>query len=113
MDATRPRRKLNDDYGIFYNQTHDSPSSSARNPDETLDNFDLQVMSRVDWIVALRNIFHRLQRDGMLSTDVLHKHLKMANFDLVSPSLYELSHESHEKGYSLQEVLTAFDQNQH
>ena len=29
----------------------------------------------------------------------------MANFDLVPTALYEVSHESHEKGYSLKEIL--------
>ena len=32
----------------------------------------------------------------------------MANFDLVPTALYEVSHESHEKGYSLTEILLAF-----
>ena len=65
-------------------------------------------MSRVDWIIALRNMFHRLQSDGNLKIEHLIRHLQMANFDLVPPSLYEVSHESHEKGYSLSEILSAF-----
>lgn len=32
----------------------------------------------------------------------------MANFDLVPLALYEVSHEAHEKGYSLGEVLQSF-----
>lgn len=49
------KRKVNDDYGIFYNQTHDSQSS--KDEDSQL---EVQMMSRVDWIIALRNLFHRL-----------------------------------------------------
>ena len=54
------KRKVNDDYGIYYNQTHDSHSSSKEANEEDPINFESQVMSRVDWIIALRNIFHRL-----------------------------------------------------
>jgi len=32
----------------------------------------------------------------------------MANFDLVPLALYEVSHEAHEWGYSLLEILQAF-----
>jgi hypothetical protein len=32
----------------------------------------------------------------------------MANFDLVPLALYEVSHEQHERGYSLHEILQCF-----
>ncbi len=38
---------------------------------------------------------------------LLHQ-LKLANFDLVPSNLYEAQHESHEKGYSLLEVMDRF-----
>ena len=62
-------------------------------------------MSRVDWIIALRNIFHRLQNDGFVNISVLIRQLQMANFDLVPIALYENQHDDHERGYSLLEIL--------
>jgi hypothetical protein len=47
------KRKVNDDYGIYYNLTHESKDDiSSESSDE-----DLLVMSRVDWIITLRDIF--------------------------------------------------------
>jgi hypothetical protein len=43
------KNKLNDDYGIYYNLHSREISESS--DDETM------VMSRVDWVVALRDIF--------------------------------------------------------
>lgn len=55
--STVKKRKVNDDYGIYYNQTQESNKDPERENSPSLDN---QVMSRVDWIVALRNIFYRI-----------------------------------------------------
>ena len=88
------KRKVNDDYGIYYNQTHESQTSSKDSNEEL--GLEVQVMSRVDWIIALRNIFHRLQSEGLVEIQVLIRQLQMANFDLVPQALYEVSHEAHE-----------------
>lgn len=65
---TVKKRRVNDDYGIYYNQTHESNKDADR---ESSPNFDNQVMSRVDWIVALRNIFYRIQIDGKVKMQSL------------------------------------------
>ena len=65
-------------------------------------------MSRVDWIVALRNIFYRVQAEGRVKTTLMLHHLKQANFDLVPSTLYEAQHEAHEKGYSLLQIMDRF-----
>ena len=52
-DCILRKRKINDDYGIYYNLTHESQDVvSSESSDE-----DLLVMSRVDWIITLRDIF--------------------------------------------------------
>lgn len=100
------RRKVNDDYGIYYNQTHESSKDPDR--DASPVSLDSYVMSRVDWIIALRNIFYRVQVEGKVKTALLLNHLKLANFDLVPSTLYEIQHDSHEKGYTLLQVIERF-----
>lgn len=104
-EITQKRRKVNDDYGIYYNQTHESLKDPEREASPSIETY---VMSRVDWIVALRNIFYRVQIEGRVKISVLLHHLKQANFDLVPSTLYELQHDTHEKGYSLLQVMDRF-----
>ena len=63
-------------------------------------------MSRVDWLVTLRDVFHHLQEDGVVGQEQFLRRLNNMGLDLVPISIYEVSHAIHEKGYTRSEMLS-------